>query len=170
MSISMEVKMATYLVVAHQSVTNPKLLEKLKDMELEDPSAEFTLLVPATPVRQLLFWQPTEHVAAEVARELADKARTEFEKKHVNLVAARAGTGSPLEAIDSEVKANPGYAGVVISTLSKEDSRWLGIDLPELVQRKYGLPVHVVSAPPEFFGTTSDSWKLNAYFFGSGMP
>lgn len=162
--------MARYLVVAHQSVTNPKLLESLKDMELEDTSAEFTLLVPATPVRQLLFWQSTEQVATEVARELADRARTEFEKNHVNLVAARVGTESPLEAIDDEVKANPGYAGIFISTLSKEDSRWLGIGLPELVQKKYGLPVHVISAPPAFFGTTSDSWKINAYFFGSGMP
>ena len=166
----MEVNMARYLVVAHQTVTNPRLLEQLKKIEADDHSAEFTLLVPATPLRQLLFWQHTKQDAGEVARELADKARGEFEKNHVNLVDARVGPESPVEAIDNEVEANPGYAGFVISTLKQEESRWLRLDLPKLVQTKYGLPVHHVSAAPDFFGTTSDSWKVNAYFFGSGSP
>lgn len=166
----MEVNMAKYLVVAHQTVTNPRLLEQLKKIEADDHSAEFTLLVPATPLRQLLFWQHTKQDAGEVARELADKARGEFEKNHVNLVDARVGPESPVEAIDNEVEANPGYAGFVISTLKQEESRWLRLDLPKLVQTKYGLPVHHVSAAPDFFGTTSDSWKVNAYFFGSGNP
>ena len=162
--------MARYLVVAHQSVTNPMLLEQLKKMEAKDPAAEFTLLVPATPVRQLLFWQRTEKDAGTVARELADKARAEFEKNNVNLVDALVGPESPVDAIENEVKANPGYAGVVISTLKQEDSRWLRLDLPTLIQTKYGLPVYHISAPPNFFGTTADSWKINAYFFGAGNP
>ena len=162
--------MAHYLVVAHQTVTNPLLLEKLKDIEREDHSAEFTLLVPATRVQNLLFWQRTEQDAGAVARELADRARSEFEKNHVHLVDARVGPESPIEAIDNEVKANPGYAGFVISTLTKEESRWLRLDLPSVVQKDYGLPVHHVLAAPDFFGTTSDSWKVNAYFFGSGNP
>jgi hypothetical protein len=162
--------MAQYLVVAHQTVTNPLLLEKLKEIEREDHLAEFTLLIPATRVRNLLFWQKTEQDAGAVARELADRARSEFEKNHVNLVDARVGPESPIEAIDIEVKANPGYAGFIISTLTKEESRWLRLDLPSVVQKDYGLPVHHVSAAPDFFGTTSDSWKVNAYFFGSGNP
>ena len=162
--------MAQYLVVAHQTVTNPLLLEKLKEIEREDRLAEFTLLIPATRVRNLLFWQKTEQDAEAVARELADRARSEFEKNHVNLVDARVGPESPIEAIDIEVKANPGYAGFIISTLTKEESRWLRLDLPSVVQKDYGLPVHHVSAGPDFFGTTSDSWKVNAYFFGSGNP
>ena len=40
--------MAKYLVVAHPTVTNPLLLEKLQHLHQEDPAAEFTLLVPAT--------------------------------------------------------------------------------------------------------------------------
>ena len=75
----------------------------------------------------------------------------------------RAGASSPL-------RAHPGYAGFVISTLAQETSRWLKEDLPERLQTKYGLPVHHVSAPADFFGTTSDSWKTGSYFFGSGMP
>jgi hypothetical protein len=162
--------MARYLVVAHQTVTNPLLLEELKKIELDDPSAEFTLLVPATPVWSLLFWQSTEQRAAAVARELADKAREEFKKNHVNLVDAHVGAESPGEAIDNELKANPGYASVIISTLAQERSRWLRLDLPQVVQTKYGVPVQHITAPPDFFGTTSDAWRTSAYFFGSGMP
>ena len=76
-----------------------------------------------------------------------------FEKNHVNLVDARVGCESPGEAIDDEIRANPGYAGVVISTLTKEKSRWLRLDLPTLVQSKYGLPVRHVEAPPDFFAS-----------------
>ena len=162
--------MARYLVVAHQTVTNPLLLEQLRRIEKDDRSAEFILLVPATPVRRLMFWQSTEQEAESLAHELANKARAEFAKNHVNLVDARVGSESPEEAIDAEVTAHPGYAGFVISTLAQETSRWLKEDLPERLQTKYGLPVHHVSAPADFFGTTSDSWKTGAYFFGSGMP
>jgi len=166
-----EVDMHRYLVVAHQTVTNPLLLEKLKEIALQNPSAEFTLLVPATRVRNLLFWQRTGHDAEAVARELADKARSEFKKNFVNLVDARVGPESPLDAIDNELKANPGYAAVVISTLMRGESRWLELeDLPKYIQTKYGLPVHLISTLPGFFGTWSDSWKNNAYFFGSGNP
>ncbi len=47
-------------------------------------------------------------------------------------------------------QADPGYGGVVISTLPKEKSRWLRMDLPRTVRAKYGLPVHHVVAAPEF--------------------
>lgn len=76
-----------------------------------------------------------------------------FEKNHVNLVDARVGCESPGEAIDDEIRAHPGYAGFVISTLTKEKSRWLRLDLPTLVQSKYGLPVRHVEAPIDFFAS-----------------
>ena len=145
--------MAKYLVVAHETVTNPMLLNQIKKIAEEDKTAEFTLLVPATPVRHLLFAHGTEQQAEAVARERAEKAKKVFEKNHVNLVDARVGCESPGEAIDDEVKANPGYAGFVISTLTKEKSRWLRLDLPTLVESKYGLPVRHVEAPLDFFAS-----------------
>jgi hypothetical protein len=129
------------------------LLKQLKKIAEEDQSAEFTLLVPATPVRHLLFGHGTEQKAEAVARERAEKARKVFEKNHVNLVDTRVGCESPGEAIDDEIKANPGYAGFVISTLTKEKSRWLRLDLPALLQSKYGLPVRHLEAPPDFFAS-----------------
>ena len=49
--------MARHLVVAHETVSNPKLVEKLKEIAKEDESADFVLLVPASPVRHLLLWK-----------------------------------------------------------------------------------------------------------------
>jgi len=142
--------MASYLVVAHETVSNPLLLEQLRKIQTGDPTAEFTLLVPATPVRHLVFRRGSEQEAAAVAAKLAEKARKMLESHHVNLVATRVGSESPAEAVDDEVTAHPGYAGFVISTLPRETSRWLRMDLPKLVQSKYGLPVHHVKAPLEW--------------------
>lgn len=143
--------MSKYLVVAHETVTNPMLLEQVKEIEEEDRSAEFTLLVPATPVRHLLFGHGTEEKAEAIARKLADEAAAAFRKNHLNLVDARVGAESPDEAIENEVKEHPGYAGFVISTHPKEKSRWLRMDLPEMVESKYGLPVRHVEAPLDFY-------------------
>jgi hypothetical protein len=132
-------------VVAHETVTNPALLDQIRAVTKEDPGAQFTLLVPATPVRHLLR-RPREHEAETVAGKLADKARAMFTRNGVTVAAARVGAESPLDAIDAEVAANPGYAGFIISTLPRETSRWLRLDLPRRVQEKHRLPVYHVQA------------------------
>jgi hypothetical protein len=141
--------MARYLVVAHQTVTNPELLKQVEAVQQQDEEAEFVLLVPATPVRHL-FRRGDEHDAEVAARKLADRAREMFARKGVELSDARVGAQSPVDAIDDEVQAHPGYAGFIISTLPQEHSRWLRMDLPRTVEGKYGLPVHHVVAPQEW--------------------
>ena len=142
--------MARYLVVAHETVTNPELLKQVRAVKEQDGEAEFVLLVPATPVRHLLFRRGDEHDAEAAARKLADRARTLFAKKGVPLSGARVGPADPIEAIDGEVADNPGYAGFVISTLPEEKSRWLRMDLPRVVASKHGLPVHHVVAAQDY--------------------
>jgi hypothetical protein len=143
--------MTKYLVVAHETASSPFLLEELRHIQAEDETAEFTLLVPATPVRHLLLWRGSSEEATAVATELAARTLKTFQEGQVNLVAARVGAGIPLEAIGDEVTANPGYGGFVISTLPQEHSRWLLMDLPSKVEAKYGLPTHHVTMPPEVF-------------------
>lgn len=138
--------MVRYLVVAHQTVTNPKLLEQVKAVQQQDEEAEFVLLVPATPVRHL-FRRGHEHDAEVAARKLADRAREMFARRGVELSDARVGAQSPVDAVDDEMRARPGYGGFIISTLPQEHSRWLRMDLPRTVEAKYGLPVHHVEAP-----------------------
>jgi len=142
--------MTRYLVVAHETVTNRALLEQLRAVREQEGEAEFVLLVPATPVRHLLFRRGDEHDAEVAARKLADRARTLFAKRGVPLSDVRVGAADPVEAIDGEVEQDPGYAGFIISTLPEEKSRWLRMDLPRAVGSKYGLPVHHVVAAPDY--------------------
>ena len=142
--------MARYLVVAHETVTSPELLKLVRAIREQEEGAEFVLLVPATPVRHLLFRRGDEHDAELTARKRVERARAVFAKKGVPLTDARVGAADPADAIEREVAANPGYAGFVISTLPAEKSRWLRMDLPRRVRVKYGLPVHHVVAAPEF--------------------
>jgi hypothetical protein len=141
--------MAKYLVVAHETVTNPELLDRLRAIQKDDQQAEFVLLVPSTPVRHLLR-RGDEHDAEVVAGKRADTARSTFARKGVHLAGTRVGAASPLDAVDNELRDNPGYAGVVISTLPKETSRWLRMDLPRHVESRHRLPVYPVEAPPEW--------------------
>jgi GABA permease len=140
--------MARYLVVAHESVSNPKLVEKLKEIAKQDDAAEFVLLVPASPVRHLLLWKTDTATEQEAAEHQQAEGREAFIQAGVNLVATRIGAESPVDAIDQELRENPGYAGLVISTLPKEHSRWLRLGLPEVMEQKHYLPVHHVEATP----------------------
>jgi hypothetical protein len=142
--------MARYLVVAHQTVTSPELLKQVRVLREQEEDAEFVLLVPATPVRHLLFRRGDEHDAEATARKCVERGRALFAKKGLPLHDAKVGAPDPAVAIDREVLADSGYTGFVISTLPAEKSRWLRMDLPRTVRAKYGLPVHHVVAAPEF--------------------
>ena len=73
--------MARYLVVAHQTVTSPELLEKVRVIREQQKDAEFVLLVPATPVRHLFFRRGDEHDAEATARKRVERGRALFAKK-----------------------------------------------------------------------------------------
>ena len=141
--------MARYLVVAHDTVTHHELMDQLLAIQKDDEQAEFVLLVPATPVRHLLR-RVDEHDAEVVARRVADRARKMFERKGIHVAGTEVGAASPVDAVDDELRAHPEYAGVVISTLPKEKSRWLRMDLPRAVGSRHNLPVYHVQAPSEW--------------------
>jgi hypothetical protein len=142
--------MARYLVVANETVTNPRLLDAVLGVRSQAADAEFVLLVPATPVRHLLFRRGDENDAEAAARKRGERARALFTKRGVPLSDVHIGAADPAEAIDEEVAAHPGYVGFIISTLPKENSRWLRMDLPRAVRVKHRLPVHHVVAAREF--------------------
>ena len=138
--------MSRYLIVANETATNPELIDKVKAMAANERAAQFVLLVPATPVKQLLR-RITGSDAEAVARDRAEEAKRTFAKAGVN-VETRIGGPSPLDAIADEVREHPGYDGFIISTLPAEHSQWLRIGLPQEVERQYGLPVTHVEASP----------------------
>lgn len=140
--------MSRYLVVANQTVTNPHLVHELRAVTREDPEAQFVLLVPATPVRHLLFRRESDKHAANVARRNAEEARSLLGSAGLPLVDAHVGDGDPLEAIRDELGGEAEYAGIVVSTLQGDDSRWLKAGLPQKAAAETGLPVRHVEAQP----------------------
>jgi hypothetical protein len=140
--------MARHLIVAHQTAASRELIERVRELATSDPDAEFVLLVPATPTSHLLTWEEGE--ARQLAAQRARDASEALREVGVEVVAAKVGSHSPLEAVGDELQANPGYAGIVLSTFPHGVSRWLKADLPNQLRRRYRLPIeHVVAAPSQ---------------------
>jgi hypothetical protein len=144
--------MARYLIVAYQTAGSPELLGRVAARAADDPDAEFTLLVPATPTSHLLHtWEEGE--ARQLAARRGAEAAARLADAGARVVATRIGSHSPMEAVGDELLARPGYAGIILSTFPPGISRWLKGDLPNQLRRRYRLPVeHVVAAPAKLAG------------------
>ena len=139
--------MARYLVVANQTAGSTELREQLLTLSREDPAADFTILVPATPPSSLLVWEEGE--AKEIAYRRAEESQRSIEQAGLKVRAARVGDHEPLQAIGDELEAQRGYRALVISTLPPGVSRWLKMDLVSRARRSFPqLRIfHVVSEP-----------------------
>jgi len=138
--------MAKYLLVAHQTAERQELLEAARDLAAHDVHAEFTLIVPATPVGDLLVWDEgdTKEIALRRARSAADR----LQLNGIEVVDARVGDADPVLAIDDEFTAGRRYDGIVISTLPPGLSRWIKMDAVSRVRRTHPRVrlIHVVSS------------------------
>lgn len=140
--------MAKYLVVANQTVGNPRLLDHLQALGKQDDGARFVLLVPATRARHLLGWAGRHDSGQASATRRADKARDLFRRHGIHLVEARSGPESPVDAVEEVLRVDPDYAAVVVSTLPGEISRWQRDHVPKTIESRFRLPVYHVTAPP----------------------
>ncbi len=139
--------MGRYLVVAHQTASNPELIERLRMQAGIDPDAVFTLLVPVTfPGSAFVVDQQK---AIEEARATAHEARNLYERYGLPVVRTEVSDASPILAIEDEMRVLPGfYDAIVLSTFPPGMSRWLHLDVHTLAERKFGLPIfHVISQP-----------------------
>ncbi len=127
--------MARYLLVAHQTAQSDELIAAAADLARDDPLAEFVLLVPATPVGNLLVWEEGETM--EVARRHAAAARERLEQRGLRIVEARPADPDPMAAIADEMHAGGRFAAIVVSTLPAGISRWLGMDVISRVRRNF---------------------------------
>lgn len=139
--------MARYLVVAHQTASSAELREQLLALGLEDPTAEFTVLVPATPPSSLLVWEEGE--AKEIARRRAEQSLSSLKAAGLRVDDARVGDYEPLQAIGDALEADRDYQAIVISTFPAGVSRWLRMDLVSRARRWFPQLriIHVVSQP-----------------------
>jgi hypothetical protein len=118
------------LVVAHRTAATPLLLGEVR-RRAEQEDCSFDLLIPDAADRSEA--EPALQLALPLLKEAAGKPVE-------GLVAGP----EPLEAVRQTIEAR-GYDEIIISTLPRTVSRWLGRNLPRRVS-ELGLPTTVVTA------------------------
>ena len=144
--------MAQVLIVANQTLGGEDLLGFVRD-RVEKDSPDFLLLVPATPRAHRNFDPRGARINVPLDAEDDDyaEARKRLEQGLETLrglgatVDGLVGDPDPLKAVD-EVLARRSVDEIVLSTLPSGISRWLGQDLPHKLERKFHLPITVVTA------------------------
>ena len=131
------------LVIANRTAATPRVLEAVRRLAGEQPSA-FALLIPDAPHSKHTDWT-------------LDRALPYLERAAGRPVEGLTGTsGDPFDAI-RDVVANGQYDLILVSTLPKATSRWLRRDLPKRIE-SLGVPVEVITpAGPSMAGTINDA-------------
>jgi hypothetical protein len=151
--------MRRYLIVANQTLGGRELREEIRKRVAAGDSS-FYVLVPNTraahyhvvPAAGGLVPMPT--VAAGYGGPDTDEEATEEARERLNRMLAdlgqqgvkaegRLGPAQPLEAVEEALKDHE-VDEVIVATLPKRVSRWLGSDIPHQVERRFGLPVTTV--------------------------
>jgi GABA permease len=145
--------MSRVLVVANQTLGGQDLLQFVQE-RMASGSPEFSLLVPATP-RAHRAHDTARVPGINVPMDTEDDDYAEARKRlEQGLEALRrlgatvdgtVGDPDPLKAVQ-EVLARRSFDEIILSTLPSGVSRWLGQDLPHKLERKFHLPVTVVTA------------------------
>ena len=136
--------MPRILILANQTASSPELTDAVQEIIKKDAATEFVLLVPATPVEDLLDWQDGDSEA--VAKRTAQTAKEHLEGVGAKIIRTEVGDPSPVKAIEDELQRHEEtYHGILISTLPLQRSRWVALDQPRRIERRFKLPVtHVV--------------------------
>lgn len=133
--------MRRYLVVANQTLMSEELRAAVRE-RFGAPPCRFHLLVPATPLRDQIFW--TEGAARGVARERLDVALSWLHAEGV-IATGSIGDADPVLAVLDALRLDD-FDEIVVSTLPPRLSRWIRQDLPHRLTRRTDLPVcHVVA-------------------------
>jgi hypothetical protein len=154
--------MVRLLLVANKTLASGEVSDFVKDRMAKEEDCRFTLLVPATPRSNA---EAGERAATAVVDSAGGgvyvpqqvggednwehaRARLEYGldilRKLGATVDGEVGDPNPAKAI-SDVLKRRSYDEVALSTLPKGVSRWLGLDIPHQVQRKFHVPVTVIS-------------------------
>jgi hypothetical protein len=133
--------MRRYLVVANQTVTEPHLLQKVRDCMAAD-DCTFHIVVPASHPNGA--W--TEHSVQAAAQERLDAGLDAFGKMGAT-VTGEVGDASPVRAV-GDVLLRDDFDEIILSTLPPGPSRWLKQDVISRMRSRYDVPVTHVAAGP----------------------
>jgi hypothetical protein len=151
--------MRRYLVVANQTLGRRELREEIRKRAVAGDSS-FYVLVPNTraahyhvvpaaggfvpmPSMASAYGGPeTDEEATEEARERLSRLLADMSELGVK-AEGQLGSANPLEAIEQALVDHE-VDEVIVATLPKRVSRWLGSDIPHQVERRFGLPVTTI--------------------------
>lgn len=134
--------MRRVLIVANRTAATPTLLDEVKRLARERPTA-FSLLIPDAPTSEHTDW------TMELALPLLERAAA-------GPVDSLTGEEDPFEAIRGAVTSGR-YDEILISTLPRRVSKWLRRDLPRRVAG-LGLPVRVITPDQQRLRDMSSPW------------
>lgn len=153
--------MRRYVVVANQTLQAAELQEVLRERISGGPCS-FFVIVPDTKAAQYdsvaaggmlpqpgMWWWATYYARPATDEEATAQARQRLSSMLAGLAAlgvpveGELGASDPLEAIE-KVRASRQFDEIIVATLPRHVSRWLGADLPHQAQRRFGLPVTTI--------------------------
>jgi hypothetical protein len=149
------------LVVANRTLLGADLREELRK-RIEAGSSSFYVLVPNTRAADYhvepvgsgvlppsLAWWATNYRGPATDEEASAQARQRLSQMLADLAALGVpvegdlGSSQPLEAIEKVLNERQ-FDEVIVATLPRRISRWLGADLPHHAERRFKLPVTTI--------------------------
>ena len=134
--------MRSYLIVANQTLTSESLREAIAARLAEGP-VRTHVVVPLSPVGGRLTWD--EHASRDVAQERLDKVLDRLRAMGAE-ADGEVGDRDPVMAVRDALRHRE-VDEVIVSTLPKGLSRWLGEDVPSRLRDSVRVPVTVVTQP-----------------------
>jgi hypothetical protein len=148
------------LLVANKTLASGEVSDFVQDRMAKDDNCQFTLLVPATPRthaearEQAMTGVGSAGSGLYVPQQAAGEDNWEFARGRLEYglgilrklgatVDGQVGDPHPAKAI-SDVLKRRSYDEVALFTLPKAVSRWLSLDIPHQVQRRFHVPVTVI--------------------------
>jgi hypothetical protein len=154
------VVMRRYLVVANQTLRGAELREELRQRIAAEPSSFYVLVpntraadYPVVPAGGVLppsmAWWATNYRGPATDEEAGAQARQRLSRILADLAALRVpvegylGSSRPLEAMEQAFTDHQ-FDEIIVATLPRRISRWLGADLPHQAERRFKLPVTTI--------------------------
>ena len=132
--------MRSYLIVANQTLTSRSLTDAIT-ARLADGPIRTLVVVPLSPVGGRLTWD--EQASREVAQARLDEVLKRLREMGAD-AAGEVGDRDPVMAVRDALRGRE-VDEVIVSTLPKGLSRWLGEDVPSRLRDAVRVPVTVVT-------------------------
>ncbi|HET9755586.1 MAG TPA: hypothetical protein VFP66_03725 [Candidatus Limnocylindrales bacterium] len=136
--------MRSYLIVANQTLTSRSLTDAIT-ARLADGPVRTYVVVPLSPVGGRLTWD--EQASRKVAQTRLDEVLAKLREMGAESD-GEVGDRDPVMAVRDVLRGRE-VDEVVVSTLPKGLSRWLGEDVPSRLRDSVRVPVTVVTSPDD---------------------